>query len=253
LHEIKYDGYRMHARLDCGEVFLLTRTGLDWTENYPAIVTALHTLPARQAYLMASGAPFDRTETSSFSLMQNAHSGRARLVFYAFDLLHLDRVDLMPEPLAARKERLARLLTDLPPAIEYSGHIVGNGAQFHAEACRLGLEGIVSKLLDAAYRPGDRGLWRKTKCVNREEFVVVGWTDRRGRTPPYRRAAAGLLRAGRAAGLCRARRHGLEDAELGRAGESCRRSRPQRCRSTWSARHRVGARLYANFGFLGPA
>jgi DNA ligase D-like protein (predicted ligase) len=215
-HEIKYDGYRMHARFDRGEVFLLTRTGLDWTENYPAIVTALRALPARQAYLDGELCAVRPDGTSSFSLTQNAHSGRARLVFYAFDLLHLDRVDLMPEPLAVRKQRLEELLAGMPAAIEYSGHIVGQGARFHAEACRLGLEGIVSKRLDAPYRPGDRGLWRKTKCVNREEFVVVGWTDPEGGRPKigallltYYAPDGRLVYAGRAG-------TGLSDAELGR-------------------------------------
>jgi ATP-dependent DNA ligase len=93
LHEIKFDGYRMHARLDRGAVRLLTRTGLDWTHKYPAIAAAVSTLPARQAYLDGELCGIRPGGTTSFSLIQNASetgNGDA-LVFFLFDLLHLDR------------------------------------------------------------------------------------------------------------------------------------------------------------------
>jgi bifunctional non-homologous end joining protein LigD len=102
-------------------------------------------------------------------------------VFFLFDLLHLDGEDLMAASLLERKERLQRLLANIADArLEYSGHVIGNGPTFRRRACSMKLEGVVSKLIDAPYRPADRGLWVKSKCFNREEFVVVGWTDPEG-------------------------------------------------------------------------
>jgi ATP-dependent DNA ligase len=92
LHEIKFDGYRMHARLDRGAVRLLTRTGLDWTYKYPAIASAVSSLPAGQAYLDGELCGVRPDGTTSFSLIQNASdTGKGdALVFFLFDLLHLD-------------------------------------------------------------------------------------------------------------------------------------------------------------------
>jgi DNA ligase D-like protein (predicted ligase) len=184
-HELKFDGYRMHARLDPGDVRLLTRTGLDWTGKYPAIAAALNTIPARQAYLDGELCGVRPDGVTSFALIQNAadRRGGADLVYFVFDLLHLDGLNLMPLPLADRKVRLAALLERRDDAIRYSDHQIGQGPAFHHHACALGLEGIVSKRLDAPYSPGDRGLWLKTKCLNREEFVVIGWTDPEGSRP----------------------------------------------------------------------
>jgi bifunctional non-homologous end joining protein LigD len=111
-HELKFDGYRMHARLDDGDIHLLTRTGLDWTDKYPAIVTALRKLPARQAYLDGELCGVQANGVTSFALVQNAaeRQGGAGLVYFVFDLLHLDGRNLMPLPLAKRKAPLAALL-----------------------------------------------------------------------------------------------------------------------------------------------
>ena len=104
LHEIKYDGYRMHARLDRGVVKLLTRTGLDWTHKYPAIAQAVTSLPARQAYLDGELCGVGPDGITSFSIIQLASdSGNAvALVFSRFDLLHLDGEDFRPPPLIER-------------------------------------------------------------------------------------------------------------------------------------------------------
>jgi bifunctional non-homologous end joining protein LigD len=179
LHEIKFDGYRMHARLDRGSVRLLTRTGLDWTHKYPAIAAALASLPAREAYLDGELCGIRPDGTTSFSLILNASdtgNGDA-LVFFLFDLLHLDGETLGARPLQERKERLRELLSDASAPLQFSDHQIGRGRAFYDHACGLKLEGIVSKRADAPYAPGNRGLWLKVKCLNREEFVVVGWTD----------------------------------------------------------------------------
>ncbi len=185
LHEIKFDGYRMHARLDRGAVRLLTRTGLDWTPKYPAIASAISLLPARQAYLDGELAGVRSDGTTSFSLVQSASdAGNAgALVFFLFDLLHLDGETIGPKPLEERKERLRALLSQARSPLQYSDYQIGCGRTFYEHACALKLEGIISKRADAPYAPGNRGLWLKVKCLNREEFVVIGWTDPEGARP----------------------------------------------------------------------
>jgi len=218
LHEIKFDGYRMHARLDRGAVRMLTRTGLDWTHKYPAIAAAAASLPARQAYLDGELCGIRPDGTTSFSLIQNAwdtRSGEA-LVFFLFDLLHLDGKAIAPMPAAERKERLRVLLSGTGSLLQYSDHQIGRGRAFYDHACALKVEGIVSKRVDAPYAPDNRGLWLKVKCLNREEFVVVGWTDPEGARPwlgalllAYYDADGRLIYAGRAG-------TGIDYAELER-------------------------------------
>jgi DNA ligase D-like protein (predicted ligase) len=184
LHEIKFDGYRMHARLDRGAVRLLTRTGLEWTHKYPAIAQAVASLGASQAYLGGELCGVGPSGVTSFGMIQLASdSGNAAaLVFFLFDLLHLDGEDLCPRPLIERKERLAGLLgCGLAPALLRSPD--RPRLRVHEKACAMALEGIVSKRTDAPYTPGNRGLWVKVKCLHREEFVVVGWTDPEGSRP----------------------------------------------------------------------
>jgi DNA ligase D-like protein (predicted ligase) len=185
LHELKYDGYRMHARLDRGAVRLLTRTGLDWTHKYPAIAAAVASLPARQAYLDGELCGIRPDGTTSFSLIQNASdTGNAEaLVFFLFDLLHVDGETITARPLRERKERLQALLSTAGAPLHYSDHQIGRGQAFYDHASALKVEGVVSKRIDAPYAPGNRGLWLKIKCLNREEFVVVGWTDPEGTRP----------------------------------------------------------------------
>jgi DNA ligase D-like protein (predicted ligase) len=184
-HELKFDGYRIHARIDRTDVRLLTRTGLDWTEKYPTIAAALRTLSVRQAYLDGELCGVRPDGVTCFALIQNAadRRGGSDLVYFIFDLLYIDGQDLMPLPLSSRKARLAVLLERRADAIRYSDHQIGRGQAFHRHVCKLGLEGIVSKRLDAGYSPGQRGFWLKIKCLNREEFVVVGWTDPEGSRP----------------------------------------------------------------------
>jgi DNA ligase D-like protein (predicted ligase) len=185
LHEIKFDGYRMHARLDRGAVRLMTRTGLDWTHKYPAIAAAVASLGARQAYLDGELCGLRTDGITSFSMIQTAtDSGNAgALVYFLFDLLYVDGEDLCARPLIERKARLATLLSNATSPLHYCDHQGGRGRAFHEKACAMGLEGIVSKRADAPYVPGNRGLWVKVKCLHREEFVVVGWTDPEGSRP----------------------------------------------------------------------
>jgi len=180
LHEIKLDGYRMHARIEAGSVKIITRRGNDWTDKYPTIAKALVGLPTKSAYLdgeLCGVLPDGRT---AFNLIQNAmEHGDASLVYFVFDLLHLDGEDLTGLPLVDRKARLEKLLAGLSGPIRYSYHQIDHGPAFYKIACEHGLEGIVSKRVDDRYEP-DRRSWLKTICLNREEFVVVGWSDPEG-------------------------------------------------------------------------
>ena len=218
LHEIKYDGYRMHARVDRGKAQLLTRTGLDWTHKYAPVAAALSALPARQTYLDGELCGVRTDGRTEFSLIQAATDGgnADNLVFFLFDLLYLDGLMIGPAPLLERKERLRRLLSDAGTSLQYSDHQVGRGSEFYTRACELSLEGIISKRADAPYSPGNRGLWMKVKCQNREEFLVVGWTDPEGTRPwlgalllAYYDPDGRLVYAGRVG-------TGIGQAELGR-------------------------------------
>jgi DNA ligase D-like protein (predicted ligase) len=123
--------------------------------------------------------------TTSFSLIQNASDtgNSGALVFFLFDLLHLDGEAIASMPLVERKERLRGLLSDAGSPLHFSDHQIGRGRSFYDRACALKVEGIVSKRVDAPYTPGNRAQWLKMKCLNREEFVVVGWTDPEGSRP----------------------------------------------------------------------
>ena len=132
LHEIKFDGYRMHARLDRGVVKLLTRTGLDWTHKYPAIAAAVSSLAARQAYVDGELCGVFPDGITSFSMIQAASDAgnAAGLVFFVFDLLHLDGDNVAGRPLIERKTRLAALLSKIAPPLHYSDYHRGQARLF---------------------------------------------------------------------------------------------------------------------------
>jgi len=179
IHEIKFDGYRIQARLDNGKVKLLTRRGLDWTKKFPTIVEAISKLPARAALIDGELVSEGADGVSSFSLLQeDLKNGRhERMAFYVFDLMHLDGEDLKPQPLAERKAALARLLAKAPKRgpLRLSESLAEPGPVLLKHACKMGLEGIVSKRADAAYHSGRGHDWVKSKCSDRQELVVAGF------------------------------------------------------------------------------
>ena len=200
----------MHARVEAGRAQILTRRGNDWTDKYPAIARSIAGLPAQNAYLdgeLCGVLPDGRT---AFNLIQNAtDTGGGWLVFFLFDLLFLDGEDLIALPLVERKTRLASLLKAAPGSLRYNDHQIGHGPEFHRLACKRGLEGIVSKRTDGRYE-SDRRTWLKIKCLNREEFVVIGWSDPEGSRHRigslllgYYTPEGKLLYAGRAGTGCR--------------------------------------------------
>jgi DNA ligase D-like protein (predicted ligase) len=184
LHEIKLDGFRMAARVDNGRVKLLTRTGLDWTDKYPSAIAALANLNVKTAYIDGELCGVDDAGLPSFARTQAATDGvsEARLVYYAFDLLHLDGRDVSRLPLIERKTLLEPLIVG-QLGLQFNGHETGDGELILKHAGKLGFEGVVSKTIDAPYASGNRGLWRKAKWLNRQGFVIVGWSDPEGSRP----------------------------------------------------------------------
>jgi bifunctional non-homologous end joining protein LigD len=179
LHEIKFDGYRLQAEIDRGRVTLRTRRGLDWTEKFRGIAYELATLPADTALIDGEALVEDAAGISDFSGLQAALSeGReAAIVFYAFDLLHINGYDLRPLPLTERKRVLAELLAAYGDKgrLRFSSDFGVGGDRLLQHVCRLGAEGIVSKRADEPYRSGRAKGWLKAKCADRQEFVVAGY------------------------------------------------------------------------------
>jgi bifunctional non-homologous end joining protein LigD len=178
VHEIKFDGYRLQAHVRGGRVELLTRNGFDWTERFGAAVReALAGLPVEEAILDGELVVEGAGGASDFSALQaDLAEGRAeRFVYYAFDLLYLDGLDLRGAGLEARKAALAERLAGAPAVLRFSEHFDEDGEIILRHACRLSLEGVVSKLRDGAYRSGRGRGWIKSKCRQRQEFVILGY------------------------------------------------------------------------------
>jgi len=181
-HEIKIDGYRMQLRVADGEARLRTRKGLDWTGKFPAIATAAASFP--DCIIDGEIAAFDDSRTLSFQALQAALSAGddSNLVYFAFDLLFESGEDLRPLPLTHRKERLQRMLkrTGGPGPIQYVEHFLKSGDAVLESACRVHLEGIMSKVIEAPYVSGRTDAWTKAKCRGGQEVVIGGWTEEGG-------------------------------------------------------------------------
>jgi bifunctional non-homologous end joining protein LigD len=180
LHEIKYDGYRLLARIEKGKARLITRNGLDWTAKFPALARAIAALPVTTAIVDGELVALAVDGTTNFADLQDRiATGRTDdLVFFAFDVLYRDGYDLTGAVLEARKAALANVVPHGSAGmIRYSDHQQGHGVEFHREACRYELEGTVAKRADKPYRAGRGNDWQKIKCLNRDEFIVVGFTD----------------------------------------------------------------------------
>jgi bifunctional non-homologous end joining protein LigD len=236
VHEVKFDGYRALSRIEHGRVEIYSRSDRDWTEHFKLVAEDLARLPADAAMLDGEVVVQMPDGSTSFQELQrvlgsdkpggfrrpqrpatdSADPGLAegdgtepappggRLLYYAFDLLFLNGYELLASPIEARKELLKRLLSRQPGGltgtrVRYSDHVAGGGEAFLHEACRLGLEGIVSKRAGSGYRAGVRGSdWQKSKCRNEQEFVIGGYTDPGGSRQGF---GALLLGVGGADGL----------------------------------------------------
>ena len=179
IHEIKYDGYRMLCRVAEGSARMISRNRKDWTANFPTIARAAARLPVKTAWLDGEVVALDEKGRSSFQALQNALSASpaADLAYLVFDLLYLDGYDLRGVKLTDRKTLLQSLLSSAPANIRYSDHFSVPGAAFLENACKLGLEGMVSKRGDLAHHNGRSAAWLKVKCARRQEMVIGGFTD----------------------------------------------------------------------------
>lgn len=184
LHELKYDGYRIQALIDDGEVRLITRNQKDWTDRYPPVAEALSKLDAESAVIDGELVAVDSEGRSRFGLLQKAaESPSVALRYYAFDLLNLNGKQIGGEPILKRKELLQPLIEEAGPPLFYSDHIEGQGEEVIRKACAMHLEGVISKKKNAPYRSGRGKSWIKSKCVGNDEFVIAGYrkSDKRGR------------------------------------------------------------------------
>jgi bifunctional non-homologous end joining protein LigD len=163
IHEIKHDGYRLLVRRRGGDVRIYTRRGADWTKRFPLIVSA-RKLKAQAFYIDGEGVV---AEQNGLAVFDRIHSKQhdASVFLYAFDLLELDGDDLRGMPLIARKNKL-KTLTRRSTLIRYNEHLEGEGRQIFESACKLGLEGIVSKRSDLPYVSGRSKTWLKIKNPN---------------------------------------------------------------------------------------
>jgi bifunctional non-homologous end joining protein LigD len=186
IHEIKLDGYRILARLERGEVCLLTRKSHDWTARLPSIARVIGELPFERAWLdgeLVVLGPRGATDFGALQMALGTGGSDASLRYVVFDLLHLDGLDLRAVPLLERKALLERALRHagaLEGRIRYGDHVRGGGGAFFQHACELGVEGIVSKRADRPYVERRTKDWLKVKCMAREECVVGGFTDPKG-------------------------------------------------------------------------
>jgi bifunctional non-homologous end joining protein LigD len=183
LYEIKYDGYRMLARIEAGKARLYSRNGHDWTGKLGGVASALSKLETDHTWIDGEVVMLDAHGVSSFQALQNAFERRSDsgVLYFVFDLLYEGGADLRALPLVERKQRLRNLLDGAgSPLVLYSEHLEGSADQALATACRMGLEGLIGKRGDAAYLSGRSRSWIKIKCRKRQEFVVGGYTDPAG-------------------------------------------------------------------------
>ncbi|MDY0884614.1 DNA ligase D [Dongia soli] len=196
VHEIKFDGYRIQMHVEAGKVTLYSRRGLDWTKKFAAIARAAAKLP--DAIIDGEVCALDHRGAPDFAALQAALSeGKTdALVFFAFDLLVAEGADLRKEKLSVRKARLEELLGDhagKSALIQYVEHFTSGGDAVLKSACRLEMEGIVSKRLDASYLSGRGHSWVKSKCRAGHEVVIGAWADTNGK---FRSLLVGVYRGG---------------------------------------------------------
>ncbi|MGQ3038932.1 MAG: non-homologous end-joining DNA ligase, partial [Neoaquamicrobium sediminum] len=193
IHEIKFDGYRIQARIENGEVTLKTRKGLDWTAKYPAIATSAASLP--DAIIDGEICALDENGAPDFAALQAALSeGKTdALVYFAFDLLFEGSEDLRQLPLTERKKRLEALLSKAgeDPRLRFVEHFETGGDAVLKSACKLSLEGIVSKQADAPYQSGRTDTWAKSKCRAGHEVVIGAYAKTNGK---FRSLLVGVFR-----------------------------------------------------------
>ncbi len=195
VHEVKFDGYRIQLHVEKGKARLFTRKGLDWTQKFSAIARAAAKLP--DCILDGEVCALDHNGAPDFAALQAALSDAKSesLIYFAFDLLFVDAEDLRPLTLSARKARLAELLKPVrnDRHLRFVEHFTSGGEAVLQSACRMNLEGIVSKRLDAPYHAGRGDSWTKSKCRAGHEVVIGGWSNSASGSVPSKRKFRSLL------------------------------------------------------------
>ncbi len=178
IHEYKYDGYRLLIATGDGAATAWTRNGKDWSDKFRALARAAVELPPG-CLIDGEAVALNDKGKPDFQLLQSTlkeHKG-ANLAFYAFDLLVDRGEDIKKLPNLERKQRLAALLKGVAPPILYGDHVIGKGEALFDAICKESGEGIISKKASAPYRGARTRNWLKVKCIQRQEFVVVGWSE----------------------------------------------------------------------------
>ena len=187
LNEIKFDGYRAQVAAAGDRVKIFTRSGLDWTETFQPIADAVEGLRLPPCLLDGEIVAMGPEGNPSFTALRTTLKSEnpAPLHLFAFDLLEVDGEDLTGRTTLERKERLEALLAAARPPIHVADHVIGAGEALHRAMCEAGQEGIIAKRADAPYSGGRTRDWVKVKCVRRQEFVVVGWSESTARGRPF--------------------------------------------------------------------
>lgn len=183
LYEIKFDGYRIVARIDGKDVKLITRNGNDWTDKLPKLAQALKELNLAPSWLDGEIIVIDDNGLPNFQLLQNAfdNSKTQKIIYYVFDLPFHDGHDLRDVSLVERRALLQALLEKAPSeVVRYSDTFEANGGDVVASACQIGLEGVIGKRKTSTYVSRRSADWIKLKCAQRQEFVIGGYTDPKG-------------------------------------------------------------------------
>jgi bifunctional non-homologous end joining protein LigD len=174
IHEIKFDGYRVQLQLANSEVKVFTRRGHDWTRRFKRVADAAFQINAASAIIDGEIVVPVADGTTDFSVLQNELKGKStRIVMIAFDLLYLNGYDLRKLPLVERKDHLKKLIAKTD--IQYSESFEGDGREIYAHACKIGLEGVVSKVADSRYASGRGNDWVKKTCAQRETLTIAGF------------------------------------------------------------------------------
>lgn len=182
LHEIKWDGYRLLADLDDGQVKLRSRNGLDWSDDFPEVARAVAALPVSDARLDGELVVLHADGRSDFAALQRVIDGSSSqpLRYVVFDLPGVAGVDISRAPLLARKTLLKALLGSKPGTLAYSDHVIDHGPAVFSASGEAGFEGIISKQRDAAYVNVRARSWVKVKHEDTDEFLIVGHTPPKG-------------------------------------------------------------------------
>ncbi len=171
IHEIKFDGYRVQVHLRDGAATVYTQRGHDWTKRFRKIAgeigTTMAIIDGEVVVPQANGA-------TDFAVLQNELKGRSKkIVLVAFDLLYLNGSDLRQLPLVERKAQLKKLITDT--SVQFSESFEIDGREMFNHACKIGLEGVVSKVRDSRYVSGRGNVWVKKTCAQRETLPIAGF------------------------------------------------------------------------------